>query len=33
MLKKVPLQQAVGSCLAHDITEIRPGNFVESPNR
>lgn len=27
MLKKVPLQQAVGSCLAHDITEIRPGEF------
>jgi Probable molybdopterin binding domain len=27
MLKKVPLQLAVGSCLAHDITEIRPGEF------
>jgi molybdenum cofactor synthesis domain-containing protein len=27
MLKKVPVQEAVGTRLAHDITEIRPGEF------
>ncbi|MBW2031600.1 MAG: molybdopterin-binding protein [Deltaproteobacteria bacterium] len=27
MLKKVPLKEAVGTKLAHDITEIRPGEF------
>ena len=27
MLKKVPLKDAVGSDLAHDITEVRPGEF------
>lgn len=27
MLKKIKLQDAVGSTLAHDITEIRPGEF------
>ncbi|MEE9121015.1 MAG: molybdopterin-binding protein [Syntrophobacteria bacterium] len=27
MLKKIKLQEAVGSKLAHDITEIRPGEF------
>ena len=27
MLKKVELQEAIGSKLAHDITEIRPGEF------
>jgi molybdopterin biosynthesis enzyme len=27
MLKKVPVQKAVGTRLAHDITEIRPGEF------
>lgn len=27
MLKKVPVQKAVGTILAHDITEIRPGKF------
>ena len=27
MLKKIKLQQAIGSKLAHDITEIRPGEF------
>ena len=27
MLKIIPLQEAVGSPLAHDITEIRPGVF------
>ncbi len=27
MLKSIPLEQAVGSTLAHDITEIRPGVF------
>jgi hypothetical protein len=27
MLKKIPLAQAVGTQLAHDITEIRPGEF------
>ena len=27
MLKKIKLQEAIGSKLAHDITEIRPGEF------
>ncbi len=27
MLRKVPVQKAVGTRLAHDITEIRPGEF------
>lgn len=27
MLKKIPLKEAVGTKLAHDITEIRPGKF------
>ncbi|MBW1998456.1 MAG: molybdopterin-binding protein [Deltaproteobacteria bacterium] len=27
MLKKIPLKDAVGTKLAHDITEIRPGEF------
>jgi hypothetical protein len=27
MLKKIPVQEAVGTALAHDITEIRPGEF------
>jgi hypothetical protein len=27
MLKKIKLQEAIGSQLAHDITEIRPGEF------
>ncbi|MEX1327500.1 MAG: molybdopterin-binding protein, partial [Desulfobacterales bacterium] len=27
MLKKIKLQEAVGTKLAHDITEIRPGEF------
>ena len=27
MLKKIPVQKAVGTRLAHDITEIRPGEF------
>ena len=27
MLKKIPLAEAVGTQLAHDITEIRPGEF------
>ena len=27
MLRKVPLKNAVGSNLAHDITEVRPGEF------
>lgn len=27
MLKKIELQEAIGSKLAHDITEIRPGEF------
>lgn len=27
MLKKIPLQNAIGTQLAHDITEIRPGEF------
>ncbi len=27
MLKKMSVQQAVGTRLAHDITEIRPGEF------
>ncbi len=27
MLKKIPLAQAVGTRLAHDITEVRPGEF------
>ena len=27
MLKKIELQEAVGTKLAHDITEIRPGEF------
>ena len=27
MLKKVPVQDAVGTTLAHDMTEIRPGEF------
>lgn len=27
MLKSIPLEEAVGSTLAHDITEIRPGVF------
>ncbi len=27
MLEKVPVQEAVGTRLAHDITEIRPGEF------
>ena len=27
MLKKIKLQDAVGTKLAHDITEIRPGEF------
>ena len=27
MLKKIQLQDAVGTKLAHDITEIRPGEF------
>ncbi|MGD9289089.1 MAG: molybdopterin-binding protein, partial [Desulfobacterales bacterium] len=27
MLKKIKLQDAVGTELAHDITEIRPGEF------
>ena len=27
MLRKIKLQEAVGSKLAHDITEIRPGEF------
>ena len=27
MLKKIRLKEAVGSKLAHDITEIRPGEF------
>ena len=27
MLKKINLQDAVGTQLAHDITEIRPGEF------
>jgi len=26
-LRKVPVEEAVGTCLAHDITEIRPGEF------
>jgi hypothetical protein len=26
-LAKVPIEAAVGSRLAHDITEIRPGEF------
>jgi hypothetical protein len=27
MLKKIAVQKAVGTRLAHDITEIRPGEF------
>ncbi|NIU59107.1 MAG: molybdopterin-binding protein, partial [Phycisphaerae bacterium] len=27
MLKKIKLKEAVGTKLAHDITEIRPGEF------
>lgn len=27
MLKKISVEEAVGTCLAHDITEIRPGEF------
>ena len=27
MLKKVPLEQSIGTNLAHDITEVRPGEF------
>ena len=27
MLKIIPLEEAIGSTLAHDITEIRPGEF------
>ena len=27
MLKKIKLQDAVGTKLAHDITEVRPGEF------
>lgn len=27
MLTKVPLQEAIGTSLAHDLTEIRPGEF------
>lgn len=27
MLKKIKLKDAVGSELAHDITEVRPGEF------
>ena len=27
MLKKIKLHDAVGTKLAHDITEIRPGEF------
>ncbi len=27
MLKTIPLEEAVGNTLAHDITEIRPGEF------
>ena len=27
MLKKIDLENAVGTELAHDITEIRPGEF------
>ncbi len=30
MLKKVPVQEAVGTRLAHDITEIRPGDGIVS---
>jgi hypothetical protein len=27
MLKTIPIEKAIGSRLAHDITEIRPGEF------
>ncbi|MDH3798002.1 MAG: molybdopterin-binding protein, partial [Desulfobacterales bacterium] len=27
MLKKIKLEEAVGTQLAHDMTEIRPGEF------
>ena len=27
MLKTIPLEEAVGNALSHDITEIRPGEF------
>jgi hypothetical protein len=29
MLKKIKLKEAVGTRLAHDITEIRPGEFMQ----
>jgi hypothetical protein len=33
VLKKIKLQEAVGSKLAHDITEIRPGGFARASSR
>jgi hypothetical protein len=27
MLKKIKLEEAIGTKLAHDMTEIRPGEF------
>ena len=27
MIKTIPLEDAIGSKLAHDVTEIRPGEF------